>query len=149
MLNRNNYKSNAQISSYIANESKFCFMRRLVFLIAFCLFLTNQVYSQEVIRLPDGTSIDELEAPYISVYPCVSLRAGLPYRVQIEYLSRLRPLSQNEFIYDSYGQVLFDSKTAILNFMHQKGYKLAQAVIDNEGEVKYYLMERRITKPIE
>ena len=123
-------------------------MGRLVLLITCCLFLTNQVYSQDKIRLPDGTALDELDAPYISVYPCVSLRAGLPYRVQIEYLSRLRPLSQNEFIYDSYGQVLFDSKTAILNFMHQKGYRLAQAVIDNEGEVKY-LMERRITNPIE
>ena len=123
-------------------------MGRLVLLITCCLFLTNQVYSQDKIRLPDGTTLDELDAPYISVYPCVSLRAGLPYRVQIEYLSRLRPLSQNEFIYDSYGQVLFDSKTAILNFMHQKGYRLAQAVIDNEGEVKY-LMERRITNPIE
>ena len=123
-------------------------MGRLVLLITCCLFLTNQVYSQDKIRLPDGTTLDELDAPYISVYACVSLRAGLPYRVQIEYLSRLRPLSQNEFIYDSYGQVLFDSKTAILNFMHQKGYRLAQAVIDNESEVKY-LMERRITNPIE
>lgn len=124
-------------------------MGRLVLLITCCLFLTNQVYSQDEIRLPDGTSIDKLEAPYISVYPCVSLRAGLPYRVQIEYLSRSRPLSQNEFLYDSYGQVLFDSKTAILNFMHQKGYRLVQAVIDNEGEVKYYLMERRMTKALE
>lgn len=124
-------------------------MGRLMLLLACCLFLTDQVYSQDEIRLPDGSSLDSLDAPYISVFPCVSLRAGLPYRVQIEYLSRLRPLSQNEFIYDSYGQVLFDSKTAILNFMYQKGYRLVQAVIDNEGEVKYYLMERRITNPIE
>lgn len=113
-------------------------MARIILFLCLFLSTTTHVYAQDEIRLNDGTLLKELDAPYLSVFPSIYLIGGQSFRAQIEYLPRRRP-----FIYDKKGQMRFESKTAILNLMHQQGYNLIQAITDNEGEVVYYLMERR------